>query len=226
MTEEIRKEEPNNKRVGLGTILAGLFLIVAVTFLMVYVSPKERADVAIAASPGSLAIYDILIEINPGDTYTNFKCRSTVTDKYLGEFNASAFMYHDTIVDYTTENRNGVQVQYRVKYPRLDYEEIMSPGLIKLLNESESESVNCYGHILTSDNHWTYEVYDNGKKDTESLNLWESLYIKCGLNPHPIGELEWDCFWEYDFTRINKYDLSQRIQRDTITLVLDKEGGY
>lgn len=169
------------------------------------------------------AIYDILIEINPGSTENTFKCMGDIDHEYIGRFNYTFYFYDEFFNEYDNIGNNRVEIQTRLKYPELRYKSEDITDIIKyneIFNKTYAYEIKCWTDPIPYSNNWTYTIYDNGKVETKPLGIYKRLEIIC----YDVGKIECESY--YDYHQMNMGWIPGEIQKDIFNEIGDYIKGY
>lgn len=218
--------EENKEKNCWGNLFIGALIVIAIWVVWAQVSgpeePQQRNEV-IASYPE--AIYDVYVEIHAGKLNNNFRCwiddEYEFDGTYLGEFN---FSFLEIMEDETVTEHRGdqFQVQYRIKKPRIEqfYEDIeRDEGFLNVMNNTNWR-VMCRTDLISRDNGWSYEMWDNGKKVEGSLALYEQIRLRC-YQKIPDN---WECKWYLGFDERDLYWIADEANDLIIEEVLYYEG--
>lgn len=218
MSKSQKKKENNSVR---GAVIF-LFVVIAIIALLHAIFSGGEPDEPLTADTPILYATDLLVDIDAPSwrIESQVKCNDPETYERLGVFNHSFLEAMEKRTDYTKEDYGKMRVQYRFRTPDLRaglrLEE--NPEFLNLTKDfSHGEYVNCETYLLTVQDGWYYETWDNGKKERVSLNLYEPLDIYC---VYDAVEEDWSCDYRYDYGTIDFYYLSQHLTNDIYTEVI------
>lgn len=183
MKDPIKREEKHSHG-WLITIVCFILFFVALYFL--FNSGGSQQEQITATQQQPTATYDVLVKIVPGTTDVSLRCMPLDYGDAMISGNYSFFWVADKDIGYYSTIQGDLKVQHRIEWFHLqnNYPFTESDLFKKVAsNVSFKDGFRCRGMMLSSDNGWKYEVYDNGDKEVNSLNLWDNIEIQCMSAP-------------------------------------------